>query len=672
MSFLYLILRYFVASGLLLFVQISLAAEHKQSELSPSLSQPEQSNDILSLDIEQLMNMEVTSVSKKAQTLSDSAAAVFVITQEDIHQSGVTSIPEALRMAPGIEVARIDTNKWAVSSRGFNGRFANKLLVMIDGRTVYTPAFSGVYWDVQDTLLEDIERIEVIRGPGAALWGSNAVNGVINIITKNTFDTQGTLISAGSGIHERAFGSVRYGTQLDPDTFSKIYFKGNKRSNYDLKGGGSANDDWTSYQGGGRLDRQLNNQNHLTVQGDLYQNKNSEFSELAYLSPPSLGYSDQSTRSKGANILTRWEHTESLTSSYKLQAYYDYTNRDEAYADITHQTLDIEFQHRFSLLNNHDIIWGSGYRYIWADFDMVEGSYVEDNNNERLYNLFIQDEITLIDNTLWLTLGSKFEHNEYTNWEVQPTARIFWNINPRHKLWSSISRANRIPSRFEYDSTLVFPSPGGFPVFKLQGNKNIKSEEVTSYEIGYRVIPSSSVSIDTTIYYSEYKDLLDFTSTLPTALTDPIIINLNNAQTGYTSGFELASHWQMNNWWGWDLSYNYYNQTLKSINTEQVTDSPHQNLSLRSNIQFRENFNLNLWFKYTDEFTDYLENRKTVIDSYTTLDARLAWQVNKALELSVTGQNLLEPDHIEYVRGNSIDDAVEIERAVYFKLLWQY
>lgn len=670
MSFLHLTLPWLTAAGLILLVQTSHAELNSPAPInSPELiNSPEPDSDILSLDIEQLMNMEVTSVSKKTQTLSDSAAAAFVITQEDIRQSGVTSIPEALRMAPGIEVARIDTNKWAITSRGFNSRFANKLLVMIDGRSVYTPAFSGVYWDVQDTLLEDIERIEVIRGPGAALWGANAVNGIINIITKNAIDTQGTLISTGGGTHERAFGSLRYGTQLSTDSYGKIYFKGNRRDDYDLKGGGSADDDWTSYQGGGRLDKQLNNQDHLTIQGDLYQNKNSEFSELAYLSPPSLGYSDQSTRSKGANILTRWEHTESLTSSYKLQVYYDYTNRDEAYADISHQTLDVEFQHRFNFLNDHDIIWGTGYRYIWADFDMLEGSYVEDNDNERLYNLFVQDEISLIENTLWLTLGSKFEHNEYTNWEIQPTARIFWNINPKHKLWSAISRANRIPTRFEYDSSVLFPSPDGNTVFNLQGNKNIKSEEVTSYEIGYRVIPSSSISIDTTVYYSEYKDLLDFKA----VLTAPVLINLNNAQSGYTSGFELASHWQMNDWWNWDLAYNYYNQTLKSINNEQLSDSPHQNFSLRSNIQFRENLNLNLWLKYTDDFTDYLENRKTTIDSYTTLDARLAWQLNRTLELSVTGQNLLESDHIEYVRGSSMNDAVEVKRAVYFKLLWQY
>ncbi len=659
-----IIVCFFVVSGLIL---LSMPG-HADNQTSAS------SEEILALDIEQLLNVEVTSVGKKEQTLSDSAAAVFVISQEDIRQSGVTSIPEALRMAPGIEVARIDANKWAITSRGFNGRFANKLLVMIDGRTVYTPAFSGVYWDVQDTLLEDIERIEVIRGPGATLWGANAVNGVINIITKNAIDTQGTLISIGGGTHERAFSHLRYGTRLNTDTYGKVYLKGRKRENFAQWQGGNADDDWTAFQSGGRLDSQLSNQDHMTLQGDFYRNKNSETTKLPYLNPVRIERSDQSTRTSGANLLGRWQHTQSLTSSYSLQAYYDYARRDEAFADISHTTLDLEFQHRFALQDIHDIVWGAGYRYIRADFDLLSGSYIPDNNNEHLYNVFIQDEMTLLPNQLWLTLGSKVEHNEYTEWEIQPSARIFWNIHPRHKLWSAISRANRIPSRYEYDSSLLFPSSDpDFPVINLQGNKDIKSEQVTSYEIGYRVIPTSFWSVDMTIYYSEYENLLDFSVTGLPSLTNPVpVLGINNDQSGYNSGFELASRWQMHNWWDWDLAYNYYNQSIKSINDEQIPDSPHQNISLRSNIQLKENLKLNLWLKFTDKFNDYLKGQKITIDSYTTLDTRVAWQVNKSLEFSLVGQNLLDSEHLEYLHGSSKSGAVEIERGVYFKLLWQY
>jgi len=326
-------------------------------------------DNILSLDIEDLLNIEVTSVGKKQQTLSDAAAAIFVITEDDIRQSGVTSIPEALRMAPGIEAAKINSSKWAISSRGFNGRAANKLLVMIDGRTVYTPSFSGVYWEVQDTVLEDIERIEVIRGPGATLWGANAVNGVINIITKNTVDTQGTLAILGGGTYEKAFSTLRHGGQINEDTYARAYIKGSKRGNNELLSGGMADDDWKTFQSGGRIDSQLNHSDRFTIQGDFYQGKLSEEIHSPILTAPYSLHTNKTTDTSGANILGRWQHAESLSSDYTLQAYYDYTSREDAATGVDHHIFDLDFNHHFSFQEHHDVVWGVGYRYIKGDYN---------------------------------------------------------------------------------------------------------------------------------------------------------------------------------------------------------------------------------------------------------------------------------------------------------------
>ena len=672
--------KYKISSILFLLCTFSVSSVLSEEQTAPTTSE----QNLFAMDIEDLLQIEVTSVGKKEQLLSDTAAAIYVITQSDIRQSGATSIPEALRMAPGIEVARIDANKWAITSRGFNSRFANKLLVMIDGRTVYTPSFSGVYWEVQDTVLEDIERIEVIRGPGATLWGANAVNGVINIITKNTMNTQGTLASISAGTHEEAFGTLRYGAQIDKDSYGKAYVKGFKRDNFEYSQGGEADDDWNSFQTGGRYDSQLTGKDQITLQGDFYNTSIAQVGDIPSLTPPFSIYTDKDIESSGANILARWQHTTSLTSNYTLQAYFDHTSRDEAYSEISHNIFDVDFQHRFSFQQHHDIIWGLGYRFIEGKFDLVPGAtLIPEDADEHLYNFFIQDEITLLANQLWLTIGSKFEHNDYTQWEVQPSIRLFWNIDPKHKVWSAISNAARTPSRYEYNSSILISAippntaynPTLFPhAYYLQGNKDIKSEEVTSYELGYRLIPNRNLSVDISLYYSEYDHLHDFevgSSTLSNnMLSTPLI--LNNKRSGYNSGIEIAAQWQPEPRQTWELAYNYYEQTINTPNSDQVIqNSPHQNLSLRSNFKLTDTLNLNLWLKYTDEFENYVNSHTVTVDSYTTLDARLAWQINRDLEFSLVGQNLLESEHLEYIESDP-HKAVEIERGFYIKLLWQY
>jgi len=333
-----------------LFIPISI---HAQSDLSSGeKTLAREMAELSKLTFEDLMNLEITSVSKKAQKVSEAAAAIFVITSEDIRRSGVTSIPEALRMVPGLQVVRIDASKWAITSRGFNDRFANKLLVLIDGRSVYTPLYSGVFWDLQDTLLEDVERIEVIRGPGATLWGANAVNGIINIITKQAKETQGGLVTAGTGTEERGFGSVRYGSKLNDDTCYRVYAK-----YFDRDIGVDGVDNWHVVRGGFGVDWEPANGNSLTLQGDIYDDKIGDRISVASLDDPYTQTLDGDRESSGFNLLTRWKHVISDTSDMTLQLYYDRTKQNTIILDEIRDTFDIDFQHRFLLSKRQELIW---------------------------------------------------------------------------------------------------------------------------------------------------------------------------------------------------------------------------------------------------------------------------------------------------------------------------
>ncbi len=522
-----------------------------------------ESLDPLDLKVEDLLNVEITSVSKKAQAMNDAAAAVFVITNEDIKRTGVTSVPEALRMAPGLDVARIDANKWAVSARGFNGRFANKLLVLIDGRNAYTRTFSGVYWENQDVMLEDVERIEVIRGPGATLWGSNAVNGVINIITKHSSKTQGGLLAGGGGTEEQGFGAFRYGGKLGEDTTGRVYAKGFQRDENTNLAGEGAGDDWDKAQGGFRIDSNLSLEDDLTVQGDVYHSNIKQTLRLPQTSAPFTGLYKDQAETYGGNLLSRLKHTFSTTSDYSLQLYYDYYKRNEAWFSEGRNTLDLDFQHRFALMERHEVIWGFGYQYT---HDTTRaGKLVSFNPNSRkdqLFSGFVQDEIELIDHSLWLTLGTKLEHNDYSGFEGQPTARVMWAPHAQHRLWGAVSRAVRTPSRSEHNMTLLnevkplpFPAPFDKTRIEMQGNTKFDSESVITYELGYRTTFIKSLSLDVTAFYSDYENLR-FLETpqedTPLSFRDGMLVTslaLTNDYKAKSYGVETATVWQMLDWW---------------------------------------------------------------------------------------------------------------------------
>ena len=666
-------------------------AEQSIMAADPQTGAAATDTDMLDMSLEDLLNVQVTSVSKRPQSLSDAAAAVFVISNEDLRRSGVTNIPDALRMVPGIDVARIDSNKWAITSRGFNGRFANKLLVLLDGRTIYSPSFSGVYWESQDVVLEDVERIEVIRGPGATLWGANAVNGVINIITRHAADTQGGLAVLGAGTEERGFATARYGARLGEGTYGRIYAKTFKRDEFVNPNGENAGDDWKALRAGFRLDSQTTDRDNLTVQGEIHHDDINQTLQVAKLSPPYSTLVDDNADVFAGHLMVRWNHALSANSNWALQAYYDRFDRDEEFLHEQRDTFDIDLAHHITLENGHDIVWGLGYRNTRDDFRSSSTVLViPDSRRDQLFSAFLQDEITLVSEKLWLILGSKFEHNDYTGFEVQPSARLAWNLDPKNTLWGSVSRAVRTPSRAEHDfriSALVVPpfsseNPSPLPVETVAvGNKEFDSETLIAYEIGYRTAPSRNLTLDLTAFYNDYDDLRTFATQTPVPATPPTHLILpsmfTNGVRGNTYGAELAAAWQATKRMHFNLAYSYTESDINWIanpDISQNTAAPRHKLSLRSSLDVRADLDLDIWFRYvgkTEVYNHTLSSDPIKIDDYPSLDLRLAWRPVKNLELSLVGQNLLDNRHLEYIQ-ELFTLPTEVQRGVYGQLEWKF
>ena len=646
---------------------------------------------LLNLSIEELMQITVVTASRQSQKLNQVPSAVFVITGEDIRRSGATSIPEALRMAPGVQVERSSTDKWAVSIRGFNGVYANKLQVLMDGRSIYNPLFAGVQWEQHDTLLEDIERIEVIRGPGATLWGSNAVNGVINITTKNAKDTQGGLLTGGGGSEERRFGGVRYGTKWGDGAYGRVYAKSFDRDGFVDASGRDAPDDWQAGQAGFRVDWQASGQDTLTVQGDIYRGDAGQITSLNSLVPPYMQTFDERVDFSGGNLLARWQRTFSPSSELALHVYYDRTEREERAVGERRDTFDFDLQHRFAFGERQDIIWGLGYRFSRDRIrNSAELGFIPDSQDVNLFSAFIQDEITLVEDRLRLMLGSKFEHNDYTGFEIQPNVRLLWTPDERHAFWAAVSRAVRTPSRVDMDfhnNLSVIPpdtpiNPQPLPILLMvNGNPDLRSEEVVAYELGYRFNPIARFSLDIAGFYNVYDRLrttgilappMFETTPLPPHLVLPL--QFENQMHGHTYGVELAANWQPLDWWRLRSAYTYFQAdlSLDAGSTDVLSlslaegSSPKHQFSLLSSMDLSNNLELDLWFRYVGALRD------PPVDSYTTLDARLAWKPRRDFELSIVGQNMFDSPHLEFgsVFTNSV--ATEVERGVYVQFDWRF
>lgn len=628
-------------------------------------------DELKQLSFDELLNIEVTTVSRRAEKLSEAASAIQVITNDDIRRSGATSLPEALRLAGNLHVAQKSAHSWGISARGFNTELANKLLVLIDGRAVYTPLFSGVFWDRQDYLLDDLERIEVISGPGGTLWGANAVNGVINVISKSSRDTQGLYAEAAAGTELRSAVALRYGGQLAPEVHFRIYGKYTSRDDADLSNGTGAEDSWTLSQGGFRLDAEPTPQDTLTLQGDFYENDEDQWDA-------------DPARTTGGNILGRWSHAFAGGSDMTLQVYYDRTHLFLPAPPMTVgdvvlapggtlledlDTYDVDFQHHFHAGERHHIVWGLAYRFTR---DNVQNSpplgFFPPELDQNLFSGFVQDEIKLHDR-MTLTLGTKVEHNDYTGTEIEPGIRIQSTLTPDQTIWAAVSRAVRAPSRIDRDSSLGSP-----PYFVLlTGSADFESETVVAYEAGWRTQFGQSVTAAISAFYNEYDDVRS------TVLNPVTIFPLffQNGLEGETYGFEFTASWQVAERWRMHASYNLLREDIRVKpgqtdfnNALNETADPRQQGALRSSWDPAPGWELDAAWRWVDSLPTNDAGTVVTLPAYMELDVRLAWKPTERIELSLVGQNLLHRRHPEYRVSNS--PQVEIERAFYGKVAWRF
>ena len=642
------------------------------------------------LTLEELSQIEVTSPSKAPVPAFRSPVAIYVITGDDIRRSGATTIPEALRLAPGVEVARIDGSKWSVGIRGFGTRLSRSALVLIDGRSVYTPLFAGTYWEVQDTLLEDIDRIEVIRGPGGTIWGPNAVNGVINIITKSTQETRGTYASMGGGSEEQGFASFRYGGGNDKGLTYRAYAKAFTRGpEYHFDGDNF--DDWRGAQGGFRMDWGGSDRDSFTVQGDIYRQEDGERVALSTYTPPLNTVVDGNAELSGGNFLARWTRKLSGTNEFQVQTYYDRTNRNEPNLGEVRDTFDIDFVARTRVTSRQQWIYGLGARLSDGRFQEVGSGLVfaPANRLDYLVSGFFQDDITLIERKLVVTAGSKVLRTNFTGVTFQPSVRLLWTPAERHTFWASYTHALRTPSRAEHDfylSSYLGPGPGGLSLFaRFNANPDFAPEQLNGFEAGYRTLIGKNFFIDFAGFWNHYHDLFSqdlaggvaIETTLPfpeTPLPPPHYIltaQFRNDLYGFTTGGEIAPEWRPTSRWRLRTSYSFLNMNLsKAPGTavggtpaDVVGSSPRHEAVVQSSFDITRKVQLDLVYRYVSALG------AQSAAAYSTGDVRGAWRFHPHMEFSIAGRNLFQPYHVEYAADPG--GPVGIRRSVYASLAWR-
>jgi iron complex outermembrane recepter protein len=652
------------------------------------------SNDLKQLSLEELGDVEVTTVSKEPQQVQKTPAAIFVITQEDIRRSGATSIPEALRMAPGVEVAQIDGNHWSVAIRGFAGQFSKSLLVLVDGRSIYTPLFEGVYWDLPYVMLEDVDRIEVIRGPGGTIWGSNAVNGVINIITKSANDTHGMLATLGSGTVDQGTGAFRYGGTAGKEFDYRIYGMGGIRGQ-EFHPDGDGFDHWRMGQTGFRMDWKHGERDTFTLQGDLYRGESGDSIEIGSLFPPNEAPEQGFDFVSGGNLLARWQRQTSEKADIQVQAYFDRTNRRDFELGETRDTFDVDFVQHLHIHSDQELTWGLGARVSPSNVIQTSQAvnFLPNAQTDSIYSGFIQYELPIVRDKLSFTAGTKLEHNNFSGFDYQPSVRLLWTPTPRQSLWTAVTRAVRTPSRLDqdvvfdiFDEYVTLPGATGqpsttFPLFfQIEGNPKLKAEQLIAYEAGYRTQVNSNLYIDFTAFYNSYNDLQGYG---PIGLSESVLGNppapylffnlpYANVIEGHTIGAEIAPDWKITHWWQVRGSYSYLHMSLRDkpgftdtggLLSTYLGSSPGSVASLRSLFNLPEHFEFDQTYRYSGVLPEYS------VRAYSTMDVRVGWHWREGLEFSVVGQNLLQPSHPEF--GGDPGPLVGIKRAVYGKMTWQ-
>lgn len=641
--------------------------------------------ELTELGIDDLMNMEVTSFAMKSQIVNETPAAVFVISPDDICRSGATSVPELLQMVPGFQVAKINAHEWGITSRGFNASLSTKLLVMVDGRDVYNPLSAGVSWDEQDMMIGDIERIEVVRGSGGSLWGANAVNGVINIISKDAIKTQGTKVSILTGTEENGF-AVRHGDALSDNTHFRVYLKGTKWDSSVNANGENNQDEWNNLQGGFRLDTAPNQSDHFTLQGDLNSTTVSDVLSTPILTPPFLEITQIDAKLRGGNLLGQWIHQYVDGSSFKLQTYYDHVERDNNRLITKWDTFDFDFSHNWLLGDNNEFTWGIDYRALQTDLENnFSFSFRDPNKLVQTYGGFLQDEHFFLNDRLALTVGSKFITDNANNFEYQPSARAFFSPTRNHGIWASVGRSVRTPVIMETDvigRVSAFPiGPFSTGVLELRGNEDLKSEKVVSYESGYRYHIRNDFRVDLALFYNEYDELRSIEFGTPEPGPDYIVVpmNIDNKMDGQNYGAELAIDWRIADWWEIEGAYSFLKMDLDSdpsskdkVSQQAEDEVPKHTITLRSNFKVRDNLELNLWGRFVDEITIRPPERpgssSTRIDPSFSLDAQLAWYPQETIKISLVGQNLLDDREPQWAENRDNSYIGEIERSFYLSL----
>jgi iron complex outermembrane receptor protein len=632
------------------------------------------------LSLEELGDVVVTSVSKEPEPVWRTAAAIYVLTHDDIVRSGATSIPDALRLVPGVEVARIDTSRnWVVGIRGFGDQFSKSVLVLIDGRTAYTPLWAGVHWPIQDTLLEDVDRIEVIRGAGGTIWGANAENGVINVITKSSRDTHGVYGSVTSGNVDQAIGGVRFGGATANGLNYRVYGQGIRRAPQ-FHTDGRNFDTWDMGQGGFRLDWE-GTRDQLSVQGDAYKAQLGESVRVSTFTPAASFLVDDPIDVSGGNLILRWRRALRRGSDVTVQSSVDHTYRLGTDFGERRTTVDVDAIHHWRAAARNDIIWGLGARtspghliqtYAFSNFEPHDQTL-------NLLSAFAQDSVTLVPRRLLVTGGVKVERNSYTGIETQPSGRVMWTPTNRQTVWGGVTRAVRTPSRLDEDITVLgFARADPLIYGVISGNRSLDAERVIAAEAGYRTLLKPSLYVDVTAFRNDYDNLVDLGS--PTTRTQTtegvsylaVVFPYINGITGPTHGFELAPDWQPSRTFRLRGSYSFFDLALRpkggnaqiSVLPMLRGSTPHHEVTVQSLMTLPRGIQLDPIYRYVSARTG-----PAPIPAYQTADVHLGIPVGRGFDLSIVGQNLLQPHHPEWARDPG--PTVEIRRSAYARINWR-